>query len=281
MEAYAALRLLGHGDEAPALRKAREWILAKGGLRNIRVFTRYWLALIGEWPWEKTPNVPPEVIWLPTWFPFCIYNFAQWARATLMPITILSARRASRPLPAANRLGALFPEGCDRFDYELPVKAGAGAWDTFFRTIDRLLHTLQIVGTDLALALWRNAAVRQALNWIVAHQDADGGWGGIQPPWVYGLMALHVEGYANDHPVMTKGIAGLSDSGWRIDEGEATFIQATNSPVWDTILMLVACKDTDELKSHPEADRVEALHVSIRAPAWGATVSVTTAPRSR
>ncbi len=31
--------------------------VAKGGLRNIRVFTRYWLALIGEWPWEKTPNI--------------------------------------------------------------------------------------------------------------------------------------------------------------------------------------------------------------------------------
>ena len=34
---------------------------SKGGLRNVRVFTRYWLALIGEWPWEKTPNLPPEV----------------------------------------------------------------------------------------------------------------------------------------------------------------------------------------------------------------------------
>ena len=40
---------------------AREWIASKGGLRNIRVFTRYWLALLGEWPWEKTPNLPPEV----------------------------------------------------------------------------------------------------------------------------------------------------------------------------------------------------------------------------
>ena len=67
----------------------------RGALRNVRVFTRYWLALIGEWPWEKTPNLPPEVIWLPLWFPLSIYNFAQWARATLMPIALLSARRPS------------------------------------------------------------------------------------------------------------------------------------------------------------------------------------------
>ena len=100
VEAYAALRSLRLC--AKTIRrslKAQRWIASKGGLRNVRVFTRYWLALIGEWPWEKTPNLPPEVIWLPLWFPFSIYHFAQWARATLMPIAILSARRPCRPLP--------------------------------------------------------------------------------------------------------------------------------------------------------------------------------------
>ncbi len=55
VEAYAALRSLGHRDDEPALKKAREWIESKGGLRNVRVFTRYWLALhrrmaVGEDP---------------------------------------------------------------------------------------------------------------------------------------------------------------------------------------------------------------------------------------
>jgi squalene-hopene/tetraprenyl-beta-curcumene cyclase len=256
VEAYAALRSLGHNDDEPALQKAVAWILSKGGLRNIRVFTRYWLALIGEWPWEKTPNVPPEVICFPKWFPFCIYNFAQWARATLMPITILSARRPSRPLPAGQRLDALFPDGRLRFDYELPKKSGADAWDTFFRTADKVLHEFQEMGAFFGLPLWRNAAVRQTLAWIVRHQDADGGWGGIQPPWVYGLMALHAEGFANDHPVMAKGLACLNDPGWRIDAGDATFIQATNSPVWDTILMVMAVKDAGALgKTEAEIDK--------------------------
>ena len=56
VEAYAALRSMGMDPGQPALAKARDWIIAKGGLKNIRVFTRYWLALIGEWPWEKTPT---------------------------------------------------------------------------------------------------------------------------------------------------------------------------------------------------------------------------------
>ena len=96
VECYAALKAHGYSADHPALVKAREWILDHGGLSSIRVFTRYWLALIGEWPWKHTPNIPPEVIALPKWFPFNIYNFASWARATLVPIAVLSARRAVR-----------------------------------------------------------------------------------------------------------------------------------------------------------------------------------------
>ncbi|WP_374545898.1 squalene--hopene cyclase [Rhodoblastus sp.] len=253
VEAYAALRVSGYAADHPALVKAQKWIEAKGGLRNIRVFTRYWLALIGEWPWEKTPNLPPEVIWLPLWFPFNIYHFAQWARATLMPIALLSARRPSRPLPPERRLDALFPGGRAAFDYDLPEKANAGGWDIFFRKTDKVLHALQEFGRRNGLTLWRGAAARHVVEWIIRHQDYDGGWGGIQPPWIYSLMALHVEGYALDHPVMAKGLDCLNDPGWRVDIGDATFIQATNSPVWDTILVLLAFDDSGALEEQSEA----------------------------
>ena len=44
---------------------------------------------------------------------------------------------------------------------------------------------------------------RRCADWIIARQEADGCWGGIQPPWVYSLMALHLLGYGLDHPVMS------------------------------------------------------------------------------
>ena len=109
VEAYAALRTAGMSPEAEPLRRARAWIEGKGGLSKVRVFTRYWLALIGVWPWQKTPNIPAEVIRFPVWFPFSIYNFASWARATLMPISILSATRPVAPLPGGDQLDELFP----------------------------------------------------------------------------------------------------------------------------------------------------------------------------
>ena len=38
----------------------------------------------------------------------------------------------------------------------------------------------------------RRLALARAERWIVRRQEADGSWGGIQPPWVYSLMALHL-----------------------------------------------------------------------------------------
>ena len=146
VEAYAALRCVGDDPQAPHMVNAREWIVAKGGLKNIRVFTRYWLALIGEWPWAKTPNLPVEVVLFPRWFPFSIYNFAQWARATLMPLAVLSARRPSRSLPVDRQLNELFPDGRDQFDYSYPQKPGADLWDAIFLTADRMLHFARGIG---------------------------------------------------------------------------------------------------------------------------------------
>jgi squalene-hopene/tetraprenyl-beta-curcumene cyclase len=240
VECYAALRSVGMSADAEPLVRARRWIFEHGGLSGIRVFTRYWLALIGEWPWEHTPNLPPEVIANPRWFVFNIYNFASWARATLMPLAVLSARRAVRPLPAERRLDELFPEGRERFDYRLPRRGPWFSWRRLFLFSDRFLHRYQQFG----VTPFRETAINACLGWIVRHQDADGAWGGIQPPWIYSLMALNVEGYTLGHPVMAKGLAAL-DSHWSYERGGTLHIQASESPVWDTLLSLLAMQDCD------------------------------------
>ncbi len=242
VECYAALRCMGTPAEDPRLTTTAAWILEKGGLRHVRVFTKYWLALIGEWPWKNTPNLPPEVIHFPLWFPFNIYNFAQWARATLMPLAVLSARRPTVPLPEGSSLDALFPEGRERFDYSYPKKPALFSWDSFFLGADRVLHTAQSMG----LPPMREDALRKSLEWIIKHQDADGVWGGIQPPWIYSLMALHNEGYPHSHPVMAKGIGALEDPRWAYEKNGATYVQACVSPVWDTVLTLLAYQDTEQ-----------------------------------
>lgn len=238
VECYTALRASGVVPDTPPMQAARAWILSHGGLSGVRVFTRYWLALVGEWPWDETPNLPPEIIRLPTWIPFNIAHFSSWARATLVPLCVLSALRFTRPLAAAHRLDELFPEGRDAFDYALPRRAGLWSWESLFSGLDRLLHFFQ----RRRLIPRRQAAIAQCLEWIIRHQDADGAWGGIQPPWVYSLVALYASGYALDHPVLAKGLAAL-DAHWSYWRGDCKFIQASESPVWDTLLTLLAMQE--------------------------------------
>jgi len=237
VECYAALRCAGFKPDDLRLKKAREWILSHGGLKKTRNFTRIWLALVGEWPWDCTPVVPPELIALPTWMPFNIYWFASWARATIVPLAIVSSRRPVRPLATESRLDELFPEGRHNFDYSIPKKM-TGFWPTFFRLNERVLH---LYGA-LPWKPGREACIKLCLEWLIRHQDADGAWGGIQPPWIYSLMALHVEGYPLDHAVVRTGLDAWNHH-WSYERGGAIYLQASESPIWDTLLTLQALLD--------------------------------------
>lgn len=89
VEAYVALRLAGDEPEAGHMALAASWIAERGGIAATRVFTRVWLALFGEWPWDKLPVMPPELIYLPRWFPLNVYDWACWARQTIVPLTVV------------------------------------------------------------------------------------------------------------------------------------------------------------------------------------------------
>jgi len=184
------------------------------------------------------PNLPPELIRLPLWTPFNIYHFASWARATMVPLAVLSARRHVVLLPTDRRLDELFPGGRDNFDYSLTRRGERFSWYGFFHAADRGLHGLQNIG----LTPGRESSIQRCLAWVVAHQDADGAWGGIQPPWIYSLMALRAEGYELTHPVMAAGLGAL-DHHWAYERDGARRIQASESPVWDTALMCLAMLD--------------------------------------
>jgi squalene-hopene/tetraprenyl-beta-curcumene cyclase len=248
VECYFALRAAGLDPHSDDMVKTRSWILDHGGLSQVRVFTKFWLALFGEWPWRHTPTLPPEIIFLPSWAPMNIYRFAQWGRATMVPLCVLSARRPVRRLPASCRLDELFPDGRDAFDFRMPVEK-RGVAEGFFRYADRMLASY----IRSPFKPGRELAVRQCLEWIIKHQDADGAWGGIQPPWVYSLMALHTEGYALSHPVMAKGLESALSHPWAYEKGEGIRIQASDSIVWDTILTLQALFDCGLTVTETEA----------------------------
>jgi squalene-hopene/tetraprenyl-beta-curcumene cyclase len=238
VEAYAALRLAGDAPEAEHMRRACTFIRAGGGLERSRVFTHIWLALFGLWSWDDLPALAPELMLLPDRAPLSIYRFSCWARQTVVALTIVMAERPVRPLPF----------GLD----ELRSGAVAPAPRPSLRTRAGVVTALDRVAARYARAPLRGLrehALKRAERWIVARQEADGSWGGIQPPWVYSLIALRLRGYALDHPVMRAGLEGLER--FVIEDGDTRRLEACQSPVWDTALAVIALTDAGVAPDDP------------------------------
>ena len=100
LESYAALRLAGFSADDERLAAARRFCEERGGIGGARVFTRIWLALFGLWPWEEIPQLPPELVLMPPSGPLSVYDFACWARQTVVPLTVVLHYRPVRQLPA-------------------------------------------------------------------------------------------------------------------------------------------------------------------------------------
>jgi squalene-hopene/tetraprenyl-beta-curcumene cyclase len=244
VEAYTALRLAGDPIEAGHMGRARAFILDNGGLEATRVFTRIWLALFGEWSWDELPTMPPELILLPRWVPLNVYDWACWARQTVVPITVVATLRPVRPLPFT----------LDELHSGLRApKRRVGAVGHAFNALDKVLKLYD----RSPVKPGRSLALRRAAEWIIARQEDDGGWGGIQPPWVYSILALHLLGYHNDHSVVAAALHGLE--GFLVHEetaaGPVRRLEACQSPVWDACLAVTALLDAGVSPSDPALRR--------------------------
>jgi squalene-hopene/tetraprenyl-beta-curcumene cyclase len=260
IEAYWALRLAGDGPQAEHMRIAAEFIRAQGGIECARVFTHLWLALFGLWSWERVPALPPEIVLLSPRIPLNVYDFACWARQTIVALALVKARRPERTLdfdlaelwaapgePAA-------PASRGRSPGRAPGRAG------WLGVLDRVLRIYE----RHPIAPLRRLACARAERWIVRRQEADGSWGGIQPPWVYSLIALHLCGYPLEHPVMRRGLEGIERfmiededdaRGVGAPAGRSRRLEACQSRVWDTALAIVALSDAGLPAEHPSLVR--------------------------
>ena len=245
VEAYYALRLAGIPADDPRMVRTRDLVRSMGGVNRTRFFTRLWLAVMGQYPWKALPYLPPEMIFLPPRAPLSVYRFACWARQTFVALMVVLSRNPTYPQPV----------GLDELYVEAPGSVAGppprtpGPWTRVFRAAFPLARLWGRRGPRWV----GEAAYRRIARWILERQEADGSWGGIQPPWVYSLIALHTLGYPVDHPAMKRGIDGLD--GFVIDDGRRLRMQGCTSPVWDTCLAAVALADTGVPATHPGVGR--------------------------
>src|SRR5919197_1343202 len=178
LESYVALKMCGV-DPGPL---ARDYIQREGGVARARVFTKCFLALLGQWPWQRIVPIPPELVLLPPSAPLSVYDFSCWARGTFVALAVAVGER-----------------------------------------------------------------------WVRARQEADGSWGGIQPPWVWAILMLAALGHGFEDDTLRRAVEGWR--GFTIDEGDRLRPEACQSPVWDTALAVIALRETGVSADHPALAR--------------------------
>ncbi|HEX3849346.1 MAG TPA: squalene--hopene cyclase, partial [Polyangiaceae bacterium] len=261
-ECYLALRILGLPVDDPRLRRAQGFILAQGGLEKMRVFTRIHLALFGLVPWHTVPSLPPELVLLPATSPINIYSFASWARGTIVPLLVLFYHRPVFPLPngrSANN-GWLDHLWHDPHHKQLSgsqalskiLRRHGLGWRAAFTSADLALRQYD------KLRLWpfqqiRRQAVDSCVDWILKHQEADGDWAGIFPPMVNGVLALYAHGYRTDSEPLRLGLEAIER--FILQDSSGIRVEACQSPVWETTLMMIGLLDCGAVSERLNAPR--------------------------
>src|SRR5204863_3597965 len=97
VKAYFALKLAGLPIEHPRLARARERILALGGIQSANSYVKVNLSLFDLYPREHCLSIRPELMLLPLKF---LYQMSSWTRAIVVALSIVQADNPRCPVPA-------------------------------------------------------------------------------------------------------------------------------------------------------------------------------------
>ncbi len=240
--AYTAMKIAGVHAESEPMRKARERVLALGGLQACNSYTKLNFSLFGLFPRKHVPTVPPEMVLAPG---DLLYEMSSWTRAIVVPLSIVQAIGKTRPAPNGIQIDELLHPNKK---LSLPRRDTASV---IFHNVDRAMKIWERRG----LKNVRARAIREAERWMLERTRYSDGLGAIYPSMMYFIMALDSLNYAPDHPDLVNSIRHFENL---LLETETRFqFQPCVSPVWDTAICAYALGEF--ARHHPEAPSPEKL----------------------
>jgi squalene-hopene/tetraprenyl-beta-curcumene cyclase len=247
---YFALKVAGDPAEAPHMQCSRDAILRLGGVERANTYTRYYLALFGQYPWSSVPAIPPEMLFLPRGAPFTVYDMSSWSRTIFVPLSILYALRPTHVLPLDCGVPELFAPA-KAADPSVGQAGGQSAWKKLFFGVDRALKVYERIPGIGAL---RRVAIARATTWMLERlQDSDG-LSAILPAMVNSVLALKSLGYDEAQRPLKEQLGHL-DGLLLGDESGGLRVQPCLSPVWDTVLSGYALAQAGVGPEHPALRR--------------------------
>ncbi|MEI8380439.1 MAG: prenyltransferase/squalene oxidase repeat-containing protein [Planctomycetota bacterium] len=250
VKAYLALKITGHDPQADYMVRAREAILRAGGMEQVNSFTRYYLAMLGIIPYSLCPAVPPEMILLPLWAPFNIYEMSSWSRTIVVPLSLLWACQPKTTLPPEHQIDELYATPAKTLPRTIGGVNHEGSrgwlnWTKFFQQVDRLIK----FGEGLGIKPLRKRAIRLCEQWILDRLKMSDGLGAIFPPIVWTIIGLRCLGYKDDCEIIQQQMRELDKL--CIRENGKVRLQPCFSPVWDSIISIIALRDAGVSRHDP------------------------------
>lgn len=248
VKAYFVLKLMGDDPDAPHMARARRTILELGGIEATNTYTKIYLAIFGQYSWEKCPAVPPEMVLLPGWFYFNLNEMSSWSRGIFVPLSIIWAFKPQSPVPDHAHIPELL--GPDAVNL-LPVEGGPWrrGWNLFFHHANEGLKLLE----RSRLRPLRRRALRAAEEWTRRRLVRSDGLGAIFPAIVNTVFAFRCLGYSSDDPAIQSQLEALEKL--EVDLGDSLKIQPALSPVWDTAQAAGILAATGLEPEHPALQR--------------------------
>ena len=232
VKAYFALKLAGHSPDAPWMREGRAAALRLGGIPRMNTYAKLYLALLGQFPWKYLPAIPVELILLPDWFFFNIYEMSSWSRAMLMPLAILNHLKPTRQLPAGETSARALPRRPRAHRSLAPRVTRSSSRSAIFSSPRRSSSE------SLNRPGWRGSAtnaLEKAKAWMIERMgEGSDGLAAVFPAMLNSIIAMRALGYPDDDPLLEKAVRDFE--GLFVDDPEDFRIQPCLSPVWDTAI---------------------------------------------
>ena len=254
VKAYLALKLMGWSKDHPVLMKARNWVLANGGVTECNTFTKIYLCALGQYDYDAVPAIPPEIVLFPNWFYFNIYEISSWSRGILVPLSIIYAKKPFKKIPPEQGIEELFVGGRKnanlhlRWDKKKPV-----SWRNFFLFCDRMTHWFERVH----IRPLRKVAIKKAETWMLERFEKSDGLGAIYPAMLNSIVALRCLDYSFDDPQMIRAMDEFEKLGIDCPEGTPDYptptfrMQPCFPPVWDTAQAMYALGEAGVRRDDP------------------------------
>ena len=254
VKAYLALKLMGWSADHPLLAKARQWVLANGGVTECNTFTKMYLCALGQYDYNAVPAVPPEIVLFPNWFYFNIYEISSWSRGILVPLAIIYAKKPFKKLAPEQGIEELFVGGRQnanlhlKWDTKKPI-----SWRNFFLFTDRMIHWFERVH----IRPLRKVAIRKAEKWMLERFEKSDGLGAIYPAMMNSIIALRCLDYSLDDPQLIRAMDEFERLGIDCPQGTPDYptptfrMQPCFPPVWDTAQAMYALGEAGVDRNDP------------------------------